>query len=243
MIHQNFRIRVNSSRLISLVAGAFFLTTAIPAYAEYKPRDRKAASGYTQGGGSRGCFSDGLPLTLLAPKTFRGKTASKRPMLAWYMSKSQNVRFRLFEFTSDTDIKEIGEFKEIPTRVGINKLKLPTDYPELAVGKSYLWQIAIDCGIGTILKRAEFTVINPNLSHEKNKLTTIPDVDDYAKNEQWYEALEQALKTANNGKLGQTGAKLVQELAESEMPPVKGSNPKMIEQRTEYLQQISRDNL
>lgn len=159
------------------------------------------------------------------------------------MSKSQNVRFRLFEFISDKDIKEIGEFKEIPTIVGINKLKLPTDYPELAVGKTYLWQIATDCGVGTILQRAEFTVINANLSHEKNKLTTIPDANDYAKKEQWYEALEGALKTANNGKLGQTGAKLVQELAQSEMPPLKGTNPKMIEQRVEYLQQISRDNL
>ncbi len=234
----------NRRRIISLVIGMLFLTTALPAYAKYKPRDRKPASGYSRGGGSRGCMSNGgIPLTLLAPQRFIGKTASLRPMLAWYTSSSKNVRFRLYEFKSATQVKQIGESKEIPTVLGINKLKLPTDYPELTVGKTYLWQIALDCPGGAIIKRAEFTVINPQ-SLAKNKFTSIPEsVNYYAENELWYEALEEALKAESNGKLGEAGSTLVQELAQFEMPTGSESNNGIIERRIENLQKISRDNL
>lgn len=231
-------------RIASLIIGMLFLITAVPAYAKYKPKNRKPASGYSRGGGSRGCGSNGsIPLTLLAPKPFIGKTASLRPMLAWYSSSTKNVQFRLFEFESATQVKQIGEFKEIPSVVGINKLKLPTDYAELSVGKTYLWQIAIDCGIEKIVNRAEFTVINPQ-SLAKNKFTTIPEsVNYYAENELWYEALEEALKIEENGKLGKIGSVLVQELAESEMPTESESSNRIIEQRVEYLEKISRDSL
>ncbi|MHC5728489.1 MAG: DUF928 domain-containing protein, partial [Nostoc sp.] len=100
---------LHSRRLTSLVVGVVFLISAAPADAEFKPRDRKPASGYSRAGGSRGCSSRGIPLTQLAPQTFIGKTASTRPMLAWYMSSSQTVRFRLFEFDSATTVKQIGK--------------------------------------------------------------------------------------------------------------------------------------
>ena len=146
--------------------------------------------------------------------TFIGKTASTRPMLAWYMSSSQNVRFRLFEFDSANTVKEIGKVTKISTTAGINKLKLPLDYPELTVGKTYLWQIAIDCENDTIIRRAEFTVTNLQ-SLAKKQFTSIPErVNYYAENELWYEALEGALKATDNGKLGQIGATLVKQLAQ-----------------------------
>ncbi|AUB35190.1 RNA:NAD 2'-phosphotransferase [Nostoc flagelliforme CCNUN1] len=93
-------------------------------------------------------------------------------MLAWYMSSSQNARFRLFEFDSANTVKEIGKVQEIPTTAGINKLKLPLDYPELTVGKTYLWQIAIDCENDTIIRRAEFIVTNPRANASKLYLLT-----------------------------------------------------------------------
>ncbi len=231
---------MNYQKFTSLVVGIFFFTTAVPAYGEYKPKNRKPASDYSRGGGSRGCSSNSIPLTLLAPRTFVGKTASKRPILAWYMSDSQKVRFRFFEFESATEAKQIGESKEIPTTVGINKLKLPTEYPELKVGKTYLWQIAIDCRNETILKRAEFEVVNPLLV--KNEFTTIPErVDYYAGNELWYEALEEALKAVGDGKLGQTGSSLVKDLAKSETPAPTEENIQINEKRIEYLEKISNE--
>lgn len=236
MSHQYLGFWLHSRRLTSLVVGIVFLISAVPAYAEFKPRDRKPASGYSRAGGSRGCpNSGGIPLTQLAPETFIGKTASTRPMLAWYMSNSQNVEFKLGELNSDGKLKDIGEAQEILTTIGINKLKLPLNYPELTVGKTYLWQIAIDCGSDTIFTSAEFIVINPE-SLAKNQFTSIPEsVNYYAENDLWYEALEEALKVTGNGKLGEAGGTLVKELAQSEMPI--GSEV----QRIKYLQRIASD--
>lgn len=238
MNNQNLKFWRNRRRITSLVIAMLFLITAAPAYAKYKPRDRKPASGYSRGGGSRG---GNIPLTLLAPQRFIGKTASLRPMLAWYTSSTKNVRFRLYEFESATKVKQIGESKEISTVVGINKLKLPTDYPELTVGKTYLWQIAIDSPSGVMVKRAEFTVIDSQ-SLAKNKITSIREsVNYYAENELWYEALEEALKAESDGKLGEAGSKLVQELAQFEMPTGSENSNGIIERRIKNLQKISRD--
>ncbi|MEH1851041.1 MAG: DUF928 domain-containing protein [Nostoc sp.] len=242
MSHQNFVFWRNQHRLTSLVVGVVFLMTTGPAFAQFKPRDRKPASGHSRAGGSRGCSNNGdIPLTQLAPQTFIGKTASTRPMLAWYMSSSQNVRFRLAEFDSSNNPKQIGKVKEIPTIVGINKLELPQDYPELTVGKTYLWQIAIDCENGIIVRRAEFTVTNPQ-SLAKKQFTSIPEsVNYYAENDLWYEALAEALKGIDNGKLGQTGATLVKNLAESEILIGNDVEQKNTQQRIEYLQKIASD--
>jgi hypothetical protein len=209
----------------------------VPAFAEFKPRDRKPASGYSRAGGSRGCpNSGGIPLTQLAPETFIGKTTSTRPMLAWYMSSSQNVEFKLGELDSDGKLKDIGEAQEIPTTIGINKLKLPLNYPELTVGKTYLWQIAIDCGNDTIFASAEFIVINPE-SLPKNQFTSTPKSVNYdTENDLWYEALEEALKATSNGKLGQNGATLIKNLAQAEIPIDDNEV-----QRIKYLQKIASD--
>ncbi|MEH1959462.1 MAG: DUF928 domain-containing protein [Nostoc sp.] len=243
MSHQHFGFWLHSRRSTSLIVGVFFLISAVPAYAEFKPRDRKPASGYSRAGGSRGCSSNGIPVTQLAPVTFVGKTASTRPMFAWYMSSSQTVRFRLFEFDSPKTVKQISKVKEISTRVGINKLKLPTDYPELTVGKTYFWQIAIDCEVSPIVSNAEFTVINPQ-SLAKNRFSSIPEsANYYAENELWYEAFEEALKASSNGKLGKTGSILVQELAQSEIPAGSKGDIQIIKQRIEDIQRISSERI
>jgi hypothetical protein len=239
MSHQYLGFWQNSRRLTSLVVGVVFLISALPGYAQFKPRDRKPASGYSRAGGSRGCSSSGIPMTQLAPMTFIGKTASTRPMLAWYMS----VRFRLFEFDAATTVKQIGKVKEIPTIVGINKLKLPLEYPELTIGRTYFWQIAIDCEARPVVSNAEFTVINPQ-SLVKKGFSNIPkSINYYAENELWYEAFEEALKATSNGKLGQTGSTLVQELAQSEMPTGSEVDLKIIKQRIEDIQRIINEKI
>jgi hypothetical protein len=243
MTYQHFASWQNQRRLISLVVGAVFLLTIFPAFAaKFKPRDRTPASGYSSPGGKRGCENNGgIPLTQLAPQTFISKTASTRPMLAWYMSSSETVQFQLFEFDSANTLQQIGQAQEIPTTVGINKLKLPFNYPELTVGKTYLWQIGIKCENKPIINSAvEFTVINPQ-SVAKNQFTDISkSVNYYAENELWYEALEKALSATDNGKLGQIGATLVQDLAESEILTGKKPQIAKIQERIKYLQEISR---
>lgn len=220
--------------------GMLLLITAVPAYAKYQPKDRKQASGQSRGGGSRGgCKPGSIPLTLLAPNTFVGKTASLSPILAWYSSNPGKVRFRLFEFESAKRVKRIAELKEIPSIAGINQLKLPDDYPELTVGKKYFWQIAHNCGSSSIVNRAEFTVVNPP-SIAKNKFATIPEaVNYYGENELWYEALEAALKTETEAKSNQTASVLIQELALAEMLVGTEFDIKSIKKRIGHLKEIS----
>ncbi|MDZ8189181.1 MAG: DUF928 domain-containing protein [Nostoc sp. ChiSLP02] len=239
MKHQHSTFWRNGRRLTSLVVGMFLVMTAFPASAQFKPRDRKPASGNSRGAGSRGCLSSGIPLTQLAPVTFIGKTASTRPTLVWYMSSPDKVRFRLFEFDSATSVKQIGKVQEIPTIVGINQLKLPPNYPELTVDKTYLWQIAINCNENdVIINHAEFTVIKPQLLPDNQFTTILERVNYYAEKELWYEALSEALKATDNGKLGQIGTTLVKDLAQSEIPTGSDINIKNIQQRIEYLQEI-----
>ena len=241
MNHPSLRFWRNNRRLASLVMGTLLLIIAFPAYAKYEPKDRKQASGYSSGGGTRtGCKSDSIPLTLLAPNTFVGKTASLRPMFAWYSSNPAKVRFRLYEFQSAKRVKRIGESTEIPSIAGINKLKLPNDYPELTVGKKYFWQIAHNnCGRVPIVNRAEFTVVNPP-SIAKKKFTTIPEaVNYYGENELWYEALEEALKTETDGKSNKAASILIKELALAEMLTGSEDEIKIIKRRVDDLEKIS----
>ena len=59
MNHPSLRFWRNNRRLASLVMGTLLLIIAFPAYAKYEPKDRKQASGYSSGGGTRtGCKSD-----------------------------------------------------------------------------------------------------------------------------------------------------------------------------------------
>ncbi|MEL6462076.1 MAG: DUF928 domain-containing protein [Cyanobacteria bacterium J06621_15] len=238
MNHQKLSFWRNRRRLAILALGILFSISAAPVYGKYRPKRRRAASGYSRGAGSRGCSSSNIPLTLIAPQTFVGKTASKRPMLAWYTPNAQNVRFRLFELESANKAKQVGTFKEIQTKAGVNKFKLPQEYPELTLGKKYLWQIASDCFNKTVIKRAEFIVVNPPLLQKK--FNTISEkVDYYSRNELWYEALEESLTVAGDGKLGRIGAKLVQDLVESETPVGAQGNVEMNKKRIEHLQKLS----
>ena len=261
MNYQSFSFLLLSRKFTSIFVGISFIINIFPAFAEvkpqapkpanrttkapssgivFKPRDRKPASENSRAGGSRGCaISNGIPITQLAPQAFIGKTASTRPMLAWYMSSSQTVEFRLFELKSGATPKQIGEPTEISGTVGINKLKLPLDYPELTVGKTYLWQIAINCENDVNVNRAEFTVINPQSLPKKQSTSIEESVNYYTENELWYEAFEESLKVANNGKLSSIASKLIQELAQSEISMKSEADIGNVKNRTEYLQKIS----
>jgi hypothetical protein len=60
MTYQHFASWQNQRRLTSLVVGGVFLMTVFPAFAKFKPHDRKPASGYSSAGGKRGCGNNGV---------------------------------------------------------------------------------------------------------------------------------------------------------------------------------------
>ncbi len=183
-------------------------------------RRREPPSDYSRAGGSRGCPGEVIPLTILAPNTFVAQTTSVRPTFAWFVSKPQATEFRLFELDAAKSApKRVGTPIKLQSTSGINKLSLPQERSPLTVGKTYIWQVSIDCPHTPLIQRAEFTVIQKPSALD-SKLSTETNNSQkayiYAEQDLWYEAMEEALKTVPQGKLGQVGAKIVQNLAQSD---------------------------
>ncbi|MCC5637843.1 DUF928 domain-containing protein [Nostoc sp. CHAB 5844] len=232
---------------VSLIAIAslslllFFMPVAIAAF---KPTNRQPASDYSRSAGKRGCpnqSSQGIPLTLLAPQTYVGYTTSLRPTFVGFISNPQKVELRIFEFSSDNKVTQIGNTITKEVKSGIFKIPLPEENPDLIVGKKYLWLLAIDCSGSKIFEAAEFVVTEIS-STLKSKLLRTNDssqkVDIYAEESLWYEALTEALKLTNPGKLGKIGATLVKDLAEYESPRPQDKED-AVKKRVQNLQAIA----
>ncbi|GJD19213.1 hypothetical protein RIVM261_041690 [Rivularia sp. IAM M-261] len=218
----------------------------LPAMPQYKPpATQKPPSDYTKSGGVRGCPEEKIPLTILSPTTYVGQTASRRPTFAWFLNSVHETEFRLFEFGQDGKPQQLGEtisLKEPKVIKGINKYSLPENYPELAIGKTYLWQVSISCPNmpdAFLIQKAEFKVVEAALPSSKQVITnTSQTVNFYAQQGLWYDALAEALKLSPQGKLGEIGSKLLQDLVTSEQ---KGriSNEQELQQRIENLKIIA----
>ncbi len=215
MINQVLNLRVVTGCVLSL-----FLAVA-PAVAGYvPPRTQKPPTDYSKSGGVRGCLEDKIPLTILAPKKYVGETTSRYPTFAWFVSNSDQVEFRLFEFEPNGEVKKMGQTVLLASLPGINKYSLPENQPGLAVGQKYLWQVSIRCSQSNedLIEAAEFTVIQMP-STLSSKLSTIKDglekIELYATAGLWYNALESALKAEDN-KQGLVVTNLLQDLAKSD---------------------------
>ncbi len=216
-------------------------------------KPRKPPSDYSRAGGSRGCpGKTNIPLTVLAPNTFVGETTSVRPTFAWFVSKAQPTEFRLFELDASTSTpKRIGTPIKLQSELGINQLSLTENQPALTVGKTYIWQVSIDCPDSPFIQRAEIMVVQkPALNDKLNKMSNDSQkAYIYAEEDLWYEALEEALKVAPQGKLGQLGSEIVQKLAQSDnfIPERSQSDgtdvlQNEIQLRRNYLEQIAKEN-
>ncbi|RCJ18698.1 hypothetical protein A6S26_28360 [Nostoc sp. ATCC 43529] len=235
---------INTKLATSSVVGLLLFLTPV-ANANFRPGDRKPASDYTRSGGSRGCpnSDNQIPLTLLAPKTYIGYTASTRPTFAGYVSSSQEIEFQIFEFVSNNTVTAFSNSIKQKTSPGIFQISLPENYPKLAVGKKYFWQVAISCPGDDLVERAEFMVVEIPSTIENKLLTTDNDLqksNTYATANLWYEALAEALKSASPGKLGQVGSNLVQQFAKFESARAK-ENEQLVEKRIGNLQRIANE--
>ncbi|MBW4673341.1 MAG: DUF928 domain-containing protein [Desmonostoc geniculatum HA4340-LM1] len=238
LFSQTINLRLATSSILGLL---LFLTPV--ATANFRPGDRKPASDYTRSGGSRGCSNSAneIPLTLLAPKTYIGYTASTHPTFVGYVSTSHEIEFQIFEFVSNNTVTAFSNPLKQKTSPGIFQVSLPESYPRLTVGKKYFWQVAISCPGDDLVERAEFMVVEIP-STVKNKLLTttngLQKSNTYAAANLWYEALAEALKSATPGKLGQVGSNLVQEFAKYELARVT-ENEKLVKKRIQHLEAIT----
>jgi len=98
----------------------------------------------TQGAGSRGCNNTPIAIDLLTPSDHVPLTTSGRPTFLWYVSKvpPMPMYFTLVKENKPGSILN-KEIKVI--RPGIAKLELPSEMPELEVGKEYRWTISLVC--------------------------------------------------------------------------------------------------
>ena len=238
-----FRQIINPRLLIITSLSLLILFTPI-AIAAFAPTNRKPASDYSRTAGKRGCSnesSEAISLTLLAPQTYVGYTTSLRPTFVGFISNPQKIEFRIFEFISDNRVKQIGDAMIEDVKSGIFQVSLPEKYPDLIVGKKYLWQLTNSCSGVNIMEAAEFIVteIPPTLKSELSTAdNSLQKANIYAKESLWYEALAEALKSANDGKLGKLGSTLVQNLAEYESPNPKNQEA-VITNRIQHLETIA----
>ncbi len=238
LFSQTINFRLATSSILGLL---LFLTPV--AIANFTPSDRKPASDYTRSGGNRGCPNLGneIPLTLLAPKTYISYTASTQPTFVGYLSSAHEIEFQIFEFVSNNKVITLNNPIKQQIPQGIFQVSFPENYPRLTVGKKYFWQVAISCPGDDLVERAEFMVVEMP-STLKNKLSTtangLQKANTYAAANLWYEALAEAVKTANPGKLGQVGSNLVQEFAKYESARLKDSE-ELVKKRIQHLQTIA----
>lgn len=216
-------------RLVSSCILSLLLAAINPALAEYNPPpDQPPPKGNTSSSGPRGgCASNtGVPLTVLAPIKHVGQTASVRPTFAWFVpdTKPFPLEFKLFELTGNNSFKLVEKL-DLQSSSGIMKLSLPEDKAGLVVGQRYLWQIALKCDLNHpstwVVARAQIEVVEmlPNL---KTVLSTtknpIEITEVYARASLWYDALREALGTAEGSRLGAIASSLLADLAKLEEP-------------------------
>lgn len=225
--------QINLGLLLSLL---LYVSPAIAGYVP--PPTQQPPSDYTKSAGTRGCPEERIPLTILSPTTHVGHTTSKHPTFAWFLYSPHDTVFRLFEFDPNGDPKQLGEPIMRPSSKGINTYSLLKNQSGLAVGKKYLWQVSISCPDGALVQKAEFMVVELSSNIKSNQPKISHKAELYAEQGLWYEALEEALKLAPKGKLGETGSTLVQSLARLEEQTGQSKEPDQ-EQRIENLKAIA----
>ncbi|NER96195.1 MAG: DUF928 domain-containing protein [Symploca sp. SIO1B1] len=220
--HSLFPIPHSQKLLTSSVLGLSLLITPA-ALADYQPPDDpQRPSDYTGQAGSRdGCAGGGMPLTALVPLTHVGQTVSTRPTLAWLVPDNTRkpMELRLHEYDSEGTLQPIGEVISLESSPGIMTFTLPEDGLELKVGHTYRWQVAIICDpdqpASDLIAREDIQVVEKPSDWE-NTLSDRANLSDfYADEGLWYDALQEALKLAEESGQGEVGS-LLEELITSE---------------------------
>lgn len=244
-------------KLVSICALSL-MPIAIPAvFAVYKPsapkpvpKDRRSDAGTT-----RGCSEGSLPLTVLASRNYVGQTISRHPTFAWFVphdSASKPIDFIIYEWVANDRAKVVRKMS-LQSSPGVMKLSPFSDKEQgLQPGKEYVWQVGIQCNpddpSSNVFSQASFDVVERQATDVQSKLNkavnNVEKANIYAEAGLWYDALDEALKPVAATKLGDLGATLIEELAESEalnntseLPPKERES---IAKQVQNLKQIAR---
>ncbi|NEP54282.1 MAG: DUF928 domain-containing protein, partial [Moorea sp. SIO3C2] len=203
-------------------------------------------------GTTRGCDGGDIPLTVLASQNYVGRTTSTHPTFAWFVpdSKSLELKFTIYSRGSDGNFTEVRSMS-LQSSPGIMKLSpFPEGEPGLLVGKDYVWQVVILCDpsypSSALVDRAQIQVVEmpPDLQDKlDNAVDSAEKADLYAEAGFWYNALDEALKLAEESKLGEVASALLEDLAKWEKPEpsqdLTQEEREWIEKRMGYLIDIA----
>jgi hypothetical protein len=248
----NKRINI---KLVSSCALSLALVVTPAALAAYTPGEQKPAppERRSDGGTTRGCSGGDMPLTVLASRNYVGQTISRHPTFAWFVppdSASKPMQFTIYESVPGGKPKEVRKMS-LQSSPGIMELS-PFSENELGLqpGKEYLWQVVINCDpdnpSGDLVSEAniEVVAIPAAVQSKLNKAAnSTQKANIYAEAGLWYNALAEALKLAENSKLGEVGSTLLNDLAQWEAPQTTPELPpnerEAIAKQIEDLKQIA----
>ncbi|NET82529.1 MAG: DUF928 domain-containing protein [Moorea sp. SIO1F2] len=252
LFNKPINVRVVTGCVLSL---ALVATPAVVARAEYKPpEDQKTPDKETRtnSGTTRGCDGGDIPLTVLASQNYVGRTTSTHPTFAWFVpdSKSLKLKFTIYSRGSDGNFTEVHSMS-LQSSPGIMTLSpFPEGEPGLLVGKDYFWQVVILCDpsypSSAVVDRVQIEVVEmpPDLQDKlDNAVDSAEKADLYAEAGFWYNALDEALKLAEESKLGEVASALLEDLAKWEKPKpsqeLTEEERESIEKRMGYLIDIA----
>ncbi len=201
-LNSNLKIRA----LKFLLSSALLLSFAIAptALAGYKPKNPSRPSGSTGTTGVRtGSYGEATKgmITALAPLGHTGQTATTRPTFAWYVPdvQSYTIEFALFRYENNDKFTPL-QTSRLESKKGIMQYSLPKEQANLAVGQTYLWQVALLCSPSDPSKdqlvRAaiEITAMPVLLQLALTKTSDrLQRAKLYAESGFWYDALAEAL--------------------------------------------------
>lgn len=175
---------------------------------QYVPPTDRPRPQRTEGSGSRGC-TNSMPvsLKLLTPNDHIARTVSARPTFFWYLSDTTNVPM-VFSLVEPGKSEPIFQQQLKADKAGIVKVELPTNVPELAVGREYRWTVSLVCSqkrpSENVYARAwiERIAVSPELNRQLNSANSDRDrAIIYAQSGIWQDAVATLYKahTANPG--------------------------------------------
>ena len=226
-IHKLKRRTVYSAGIASLMLSVLFWIAPV-ALAKYTPpenpsRPKDTGTNTTRGGSCEATSS--ATLSALVPFSHVGETISGHPTFTWFVPDSppSRLQFRLFTRTG----QELYT-TEMQSQPGIMSVALPSNLPQLSIGQSYLWQVALVCDpndlSNNVVAVAEIQVVQPAASLQSQLAaaqTPQQRIDLYAEAGLWYDAIAEARKASETSQNQVAVLELLDALASSEAEPLK----------------------
>ena len=244
MTHKLKRRTVYSAGIASLMLSVLFWSAPV-ALAEYTPPQKPSRPKETGTNTTRGdsCEANSSArLTALVPFSHVGQTISGHPTFTWFVPDSPPSPLQFWLLTRTGELLYRTEIQSQP---GIMSISLPSNLPQLSIGQSYQWQVALVCDpnelSSNLVAAAEIQVVQPAASLQSQLAaaqTPQQRIDLYAESGLWYDALAEARKASETSQNQAAVIELLDALASSELDALASSEAEPLKDWSDRLKQI-----